>query len=111
MVGYNRPGSPIESYLVNTQTHADLNRFLLEVVKSYSGIKVTNYNRQYGSDHISWNGAGFPATCWKEFYFSPQYHQPSDKPQHINFDLVNEFTKVAVGFSIELTAPPPNLSK
>jgi len=104
MVGYNRPGSVLEGYLVNTQTNAQLNAFLVKLVREYSGIKITNYGRGYGSDHISWNSAGFPATCWKEFYFSPQYHAATDKPVHINNDLLVEFTKVAIGFSVELTS-------
>jgi bacterial leucyl aminopeptidase len=104
MVGYHRPNTSLEAYLVNSQTNSNLNSFLLKLVKEYSGIKVTNYNRGYGSDHISWNNAGYASTCWKEFYFSPQYHQATDKVQHINFDLVREFTKVAISFAIELSA-------
>jgi bacterial leucyl aminopeptidase len=104
MVGYNRPGSNLESYIVDVQTNSALTVFLRKLIQEYSGIPFKNYGRGYGSDHISWNSAGYASACWKEFYFSPQYHSARDKPEFINFDLVKEFTKVAVAFGIELSS-------
>jgi len=103
MVGYNRPGSVLESYLITVATNSLLNTFLNKLIKEYSGISVKLYNQSYGSDHISWNNAGYAACGWKEFYWSPQYHQPSDKTNVINYDLVKEFAKVGVAFLIELS--------
>jgi len=103
MVGYNRPGSALESYLITVSTSSQLNSFLSKLIKEYSGISVKLYNQSYGSDHISWHNAGYASSGWKEFYWSPQYHQPSDKPGVISFELIKEFSKVGVAFLIELS--------
>eukprot|EP01080_Neovahlkampfia_damariscottae_P009909 gene9909-2231_t len=104
MVGYNKPGAQLESYIVDRQTNSALTVFLTKLIKEYSGIPFRNYGRSYGSDHISWTSAGYASACWKEYYFSPQYHRANDKPEHINIDLVKEFTKVAVAFGVELSS-------
>jgi len=103
MVGYNRPGSPLQGYLIIPQTNALLTAFLRKVVTEYSGIPLLDYRTSYGSDHASWNAQGYAASGWKEFYWSPQYHASTDKPIHINLDLVKEFTKIGVGFLVELS--------
>lgn len=105
MVGYNRPNSDLEGYVVTEQTNRLLTDFLGKLIVEYGkGIKkVSPYNRMYGSDHISFNNQGYPAACWKEFYFSPQYHSANDKPQYVNFDLIAEFSKVAIAFAVELS--------
>jgi leucyl aminopeptidase len=105
MVGYHRPGAALEAYVVNVQTNGPLTTFLRTVIREYGkGItKFQDYNRGYGSDHISWNSQGYASSCWKEYYFSPQYHSAQDKPQFINYDLLQEFTRVAIGFAIELS--------
>ena len=104
MVGYNEPGKPLESYVVTIGTNTPLTNFLKKLIKEYSGIPYKDFFRSYGSDHLSWNRAGYAASCWKEFYYSPEYHKPTDKPSTINYDLVKEFTKVAIGFAIELSS-------
>jgi len=103
MVGYQKPGEPLQVYMVIPQTNALLNTFVRKLWATYSGTPVVDYRSSYGSDHASWNAIGAPAACVKEFYWSPQYHQASDKPVHINFKLLVEFTKVAVAFAIELS--------
>jgi len=103
MVGYNSPGTALQGYVVIPSTNATLNVFLRLLVAEYSGIPITNYNQGYGSDHISWNNAGYPACCWKEFYWSPQYHSAQDKPVHISYPLIHEFVKVGLGFVVELS--------
>jgi len=103
MVGYHKPGEPLKAYMVIPQTNSLLNTFVKKLVQEYSGIPVVNYNQGYGSDHASWNSQGYAASCWKEFFWSPQYHASTDKPQFINYDLIKEFTKVAVSFIIELS--------
>lgn len=103
MVGYNRPGQPLQAYLILPQTSSALNVFMRKLIKEYSGIPTLDYRQSYGSDHASWNSAGYPAAGWKEFYWSPQYHQATDKPVHINHNLTQEFTKVGVAFLVELS--------
>jgi len=103
MVGYHRPNTPLQAYMVIPSTNSALNTFTKALIAEYSGIPVTNYNNGYGSDHASWNSAGYPASCWKEFYWSPQYHQSTDKVEHISFPLVAEFAKIAVAFGVELS--------
>jgi len=104
MVGYNRPNSPLEMYLILPSTNSQLNAFVSKLVKEYSGIPLKDYNRSYGSDHISWHNQGYPASGIKEFYFSPQYHQSTDKPGVINYNLIKEFTKAGVAFVIETSS-------
>jgi len=104
MVGYNRPGSALEMYLILPSTNSQLNSFVSKLVKEYSGISLKDYNRSYGSDHISWHNQGYPASGIKEFYFSPQYHQPTDKPAVISYPLIKEFSKVGVAFVIETSS-------
>jgi len=103
MVGYHKPGEPLKAYMVIPSTNSQLNTFTKQIISNYSGIPVVNYNQGYGSDHASWNSAGYPASCWKEFFWSPQYHQSTDKVEHISFPLIAEFSKVAIAFSIELS--------
>jgi len=103
MVGYNRPGSDLEGYLITVSTNSQLNTFLGKLISEYGKIKIQMYHNQYGSDHISWHNAGYAAAGWKEFYWSPQYHQSTDKPAVINYELIKVFVKVGVSFLVELS--------
>lgn len=52
MVGYNRPGQPLQAYLIIPQTNSALNTFLKKLIKEYSGIPVLDYRQTYGSGNI-----------------------------------------------------------
>ncbi|CAL8142578.1 unnamed protein product [Orchesella dallaii] len=60
----------------------------------------------YGcSDHASFTNAGFPAVMGGEVVDHPGMHTVDDTIENMSFRQVNEFVKLAVGYTVEMAEP------
>lgn len=111
MVGYNaghEAGSPVIA-LEGSYTNTNLTIFTIDVIQKYSAAKIGIQKCHHMcSDHASaWN-YGFPSAALRESAFlsnetGNQYvHTELDTMDHLDFDYMVEFVKVAVGFVAEL---------
>ncbi|KAI9340008.1 hypothetical protein BDR26DRAFT_861954 [Obelidium mucronatum] len=86
----------------------ELEGFVKQLVQTYNkGTKIIDTECGYGcSDHASWTKAGYPASFTFETAFkesSPYIHSPNDVVEHITFSHVAKFTRIAIGFAVELS--------
>jgi len=87
-------------------TDATLTAFLRKVVDGYLTYTWMNKTCGYAcSDHASYYRAGYKAAFPFEDSSNPNIHTIRDTLQYVNFAHVHEFTKLAVGFAIEVAEP------
>lgn len=92
--------------ILTDYTDESLSDLVRKCIDSYSGISWFNGECGYAcSDHASFDQAGFRSAQAGEDILNPSMHTKDDTMQHVNFDHVVEFTKLAVGFIIELAEP------
>lgn len=93
--------------IITDYTDPKLTDFLRLLATKYGGIKFINTKCNYGcSDHASWNKAGFRSAFPFEAAFkdaSPYIHGAKDTVEHIDFDHMKEFVKLALGWAYELS--------
>ncbi|KAG9294063.1 hypothetical protein G9A89_001304 [Geosiphon pyriformis] len=86
---------------------SNLTIFTKALIEEYTAISWTDTKCGYAcSDHASWRKAGFPSACTTEGPLedtSPYIHTTGDTIDTINFNHMLEFSKLAVGFAIELS--------
>ncbi|CAL8143402.1 unnamed protein product [Orchesella dallaii] len=66
---------------------------------------INEINEIYYTDQTSWDNHSYPAVSLMEAEFNPHIHTERDTMEHVNFELVNDFTKVAIAFMVELGQP------
>jgi len=107
MTGYVHPKSKPVVGIATDNVDAKLSAFLQKVSKEYNTIPWKDVKCGYGcSDHASWNKAGYPSSFIMEGPFdesSPYIHTASDDISHIDFDHVEEFSRLALAFAVELS--------
>jgi len=87
-------------------TDATLTAFLRKVVDGYLTYTWMNKTCGYAcSDHASYYRAGYKAAFPFEDSSNPNIHTIRDTLAYVNFAHVHEFTKLAVGFAIEVAEP------
>lgn len=92
--------------IITDNTDASLNDFLRMIVDEYCTYKWVNNRCGYGcSDHTSFTRAGFAAAFPVENIFSPYMHTVRDTLDTVHYPQVLEFTKLAVGYAVELSHP------
>jgi len=101
VVGYNVGRSQIA--LITDYTDGPLNAFLRILIDEYLTFTWVNDTCGYAcSDHASYFRAGFPAAMPNEAVSFPYMHTTRDTIDQVNFNQVQEFVKLALGYSIEL---------
>ncbi|CAI2174206.1 6697_t:CDS:2 [Funneliformis geosporum] len=85
----------------------DLTTFIKKLIGTYAEIPYTETKCGYAcSDHASWRKAGFPSAFAIESDFSdsnPHIHSANDIVDHLSFEHMLEFSKLAVSFAVELS--------
>ncbi|KAI0244015.1 hypothetical protein L0F63_003715, partial [Massospora cicadina] len=93
--------------VVQDYTDPELSEFLRKLIIVYSDLKWVNSNCGYGcSDHASWDFFGFRTAFPIEdpdIESNHNIHTSDDLVQTIDFHHVEQFSRLAVGFAIELT--------
>jgi len=85
-------------------SNAVLNTFLRLLVDNYCEWGWRDRTCGYGcSDHASWTSRGVPAAMPAEVVFHPQMHTTEDNIESFSFPQVMQFTKLAVGFTVEMS--------
>ncbi|KAI8884580.1 Zn-dependent exopeptidase [Backusella circina FSU 941] len=106
MTGYIGANGPVIG-IVTDHVDEKLTEFLQELVDNYAGIPYVRTKCGYAcSDHASWRKLGFPSAFTIESAFddSNHYiHTTDDTIDKLSFDHMKEFSKVAIGFAIELS--------
>lgn len=112
MVGYSG-GHEADSPMIAVQTDEfvdkDLTAFVRDVIHGYSKAKPGDAACNYAcSDHASAHRAGFPSAMIGESSYlkgedgrpngNPSIHSANDTMDHIDFDYMLEFAKVAASF-------------
>jgi len=105
MDGYNRNENRIA--IITDYTSSTLNAFVRKLVSAYATIPSIDSRCGYGcSDHASWNSVGIPASFPFEQQFNninPEIHTADDTTAYISYDHIREFTRVGLGYVIELS--------
>ncbi|KAF8936831.1 hypothetical protein EDD21DRAFT_374480 [Dissophora ornata] len=106
MTGYVGPKT-VESYgIVVDYVDEELTDLLKIYAEVYGDIPVHETKCGYAcSDHASWAKAGYRSSFAIEAEFSetsPYIHTANDDISHINFDHMKQFSKLALGFAVEL---------
>ncbi|KAI9279107.1 hypothetical protein BY458DRAFT_488077 [Sporodiniella umbellata] len=89
--------------------HVDnkLTNFLKNLVDTYASIPYVETECGYAcSDHASWLKYGYPSAFAIESTFedsNPKIHSANDVIEGLSFDHMKEFSKLAVGFAVELS--------
>lgn len=110
MVNYDVPGYLVpnrnEIRIVNDYVEPTLSTFLTLIVDEYLAVRWTRYSCGYGcSDHASWFNYGFPSARPAEAVYHPGMHTVTDVITAVGFEQVKEFTKLAVGYVVEMSEP------
>ncbi|KAJ3131055.1 Leucine aminopeptidase 1 [Physocladia obscura] len=108
MTGYTPLDGPEVIGMATDNVDSDLQDFVRKLTQVYNpDIEIIDTSCGYGcSDHASWTKAGYPAAFTFETSFkssSPYIHSTSDTVEHITFEHVEKFTRIAVGFAVELS--------
>ncbi|CAL8091777.1 unnamed protein product [Orchesella dallaii] len=85
-----------------------LGTFVKILIEEYVGKKWGDLNIKANdkeisnSDQYSWEFEYYPAVSLMEIELNPHIHTEQDTIDHVNFELVKDFTKVAIAFMVEL---------
>ncbi|KAJ3277338.1 Leucine aminopeptidase 1 [Borealophlyctis nickersoniae] len=109
MTGYSPAGKQRVVGIATDYVDPVLSKFVQKVSKEYNGIPWTNVKCGYGcSDHASWTKAGYPSAFTFETAFddsNPYIHTEKDDMSLVNFAHVAEYSRLAIGFAVELSLP------
>ncbi|KAL1924855.1 uncharacterized protein VTP21DRAFT_4509 [Calcarisporiella thermophila] len=104
MTGYE--GTRGSLGIVTDYVDASLSAFLRTLVDAYTTLKWVNTRCGYAcSDHASFNRAGFPSSFAFEATFndaSPYIHSDRDTTSRVSYNHIFEFSKLVVGFAVEV---------
>jgi len=93
--------------LVTDYTDASLTSLLEALIPVYTSLPYGEFECGYGcSDHASWNNAGFRAAIPFEssnMHENELIHSDQDAYDTVDFDHGLEFSKLAVGFVVEMS--------
>ncbi|KAI8636135.1 hypothetical protein BD408DRAFT_426629 [Parasitella parasitica] len=93
--------------IVTDHVDEKLTDFLKNLVDNYADIPYVLTKCGYAcSDHASWRKVGFPSAFTIESAFDDSnhfIHTTGDTIDKLSFDHMKEFSKVAVGFAVELS--------
>jgi len=102
MVGNHRQGDPLAGRRLTRNTTPRVTEYMFVLSKEYTKLDIDRWDFSGGSDHIPWFRNGYESACLSERQFSPNYHTARDKVQFVNFELIVEFSKLAVSYLMEL---------
>jgi len=105
MYDYGQGQQPIA--IITDYTSADLNKFLLLLIGSYSSLNTVNSRCGYAcSDHASWTKYGYRSAFPFEAPMGdddPYIHTSQDVIAHLDLKKGLEFAKFVLGYSIEMS--------
>jgi leucyl aminopeptidase len=105
MTGFTSPDKEEHVGVVTDFTSPQLSTFLRTLIDGYLAIPFVNTTCGYAcSDHASWNKLGYPSAFPFENDFtssSPFIHSAKDTVEHVNFDHMAEYVKLALAFAVE----------
>ena len=101
MVGNHRKGVPLQGRRLTINTTPVFTEYMFKLSKVYTKLDIDQWRFNGGSDHIPWFRNRYNSACLSERYFSPNYHRASDKIEHVDFDLIAEFSRLAASYLIE----------
>jgi len=92
--------------IITDHVDQDLTGFLKSIATKYGELDVVETKCGYAcSDHASWKSAGYRSAFPFEGAFSdssPYIHGKDDTVEHVDFDHMKEFVKLAISFAVEL---------
>jgi leucyl aminopeptidase len=75
-------------------------------VDAYLSVPWQNRDCGYAcSDHASWTDLGFTSAFTSEPVSNPNMHTPRDVIETLSFLQLLEYTKLAVGYAVEISEP------
>ncbi|KAI9492470.1 hypothetical protein BDB00DRAFT_929696 [Zychaea mexicana] len=93
--------------LVTDYVNDKLTNFIRDLIKSYAEIPVVDTKCGYAcSDHASWRKFGYPSAFMIESSFedsNQRIHTSDDSIKYLSFDHMLQFSRVLVGFAVELS--------
>lgn len=105
MTGYVGNGKEVIG-VISDYVDPELTKFVQSLVKTYTKLEPVDTKCGYAcSDHASWRKAGYPSAFTIESTFegsNKAIHSTNDKIDLLSFDHMLEFSKLAVGFAVEL---------
>jgi len=101
-LNYDMVGNgPVAGRRLTINTTPKITEYMFELSKVYTKMDINTWAFGGGSDHIPWTRNGYESACMSERIFSPNYHQRTDKIEHVNQDLLVEFSKLAASYLVE----------
>jgi len=92
--------------LISDYTDPELTQFVRTLIDNYTSFKWFNDKCGYGcSDHASYNKVGYRSAFPFEDITNSRIHSPKDTIDFIDMKNIAEYTKVAIGFVVELATP------
>ncbi|KAL3898542.1 MAG: hypothetical protein SGCHY_002676 [Lobulomycetales sp.] len=108
MTGYLKPGTKPVIGISTDNVNPMATQFLRDLADEYCDIDRVNTKCGYGcSDHVSWTRKGYPSAFVFESTFrdhSPYIHSVKDDISTVSFEHIAEFTKLVLGWAIELSS-------
>ncbi|KAK9764653.1 hypothetical protein K7432_007670 [Basidiobolus ranarum] len=104
MTGFTRYSNEVG--VVTDVSDPDLSTLVLLIISEYTSLVGKAMKCEFAcSDHLSWHLSGYRSTFQHEspsLDFNPFTRTGSDTIQNIDFSRMKEFTKVLIGFVIEM---------
>jgi len=105
VAGYDANGRR-EIRLVTDYVDPELTAYLGSLVDAYLDYPWSHYTCGYAcSDHASFDRYGFPAARPAEPMYTPYMHKEEDTFETLALDQIMEFTKLAIGYVVEMGEP------
>lgn len=87
-------------------TNPELSSFLEKLLDTYTTLGYKGSRCGYAcSDHASYHKYGYRASFAAEGGGYPYIHTANDLSEHLDFDKMTEFVKMAVGYAVEVGLP------
>ena len=109
MTGYENPKDPKTMWLMTDYVNKDLTGFMQTLITTYVKQPVKLSRCGYAcSDHASWTQKGYAAAMPFETEMNkdnPNIHTSNDQIQHLNFNHMQDYAKLATAYAVELAEP------
>ncbi len=109
MTGYENPRDPKTMWLMTDYVNKDLTAYMQTLITTYVKQPVKLSRCGYAcSDHASWTQKGYVAAMPFETEMNqdnPNIHTSTDQVQHLNFNHMRDYAKLATAYAVELAEP------
>jgi len=105
----HQPEDVKEIGIYTDNANPQLVQFLRVLVDTYLTFGRRDCKCGYGcSDHASWTKYGFAAAMPAEAVFNLDMHSTSDSLSRVGMTQIVEFTKLSIGYAVEISEPDNN---